>query len=118
MITYGSPRIHDVLRDLGRKVGENRVARIMRENGVAVLPRRGWRCVTTKADPRNSVAPNELDRDFTASTVNEKWGTDVTFVPTDEGWLYLASMIDLYNREVIGWAMCSGPQSLDSPRMT
>ena len=103
--TYGSPRIHDVLRDLGHKVGENRVARIMRENGVAVLPRRGWRCVTTKADPRNSVAPNELGRDFTASTVNEKWVTDVTFVATDEGWLYLASMIDLYNREVIGWAM-------------
>ena len=89
----------------GIRSARNRVARIMRENGVAVLPRRGWRCVTTKADPRNSVAPNELDRDFTASTVNEKWVTDVTFVPTDEGWLYLASMIDLYNREVIGWAM-------------
>ena len=51
------------------------------------------------------MASNELDRDFTASNVNEKWVTDVTFVPTDEGWLYLASMIDLYNREVIGWAM-------------
>jgi len=103
--TYGSPRIHDVLKDLGHKVGENRVARIMRENGIAVLPRRGWRCLTTKADPRNAVASNELDRDFTASKANEKWVTDVTFVPTDEGWLYLASMIDLYNREVIGWAM-------------
>lgn len=103
--TYGSPRIHDSLKDLGHKVGENRVARIMRENKLAVLPRRGWRCMTTKADPNNAVAANELDREFTATGINEKWVTDVTFVPTDEGWLYLASMIDLYNREVIGWAM-------------
>jgi len=66
------PGIHDVLRDLGYKVGKNRVARIMRENSLAVLPRRGWRYMTTKADPRNSVAPNALDRDFTASIVNEK----------------------------------------------
>ena len=56
----------------------------------------------TKADPRNSVAANELDRDFTATKADEKCVTDVTFVPTDEGWLYLASMIDLYNREGSG----------------
>ena len=84
--TYGSPRVHDTLKDLGHKVGDNRVARIMRENGLAVRPRRGWRCVTTKADPINAVADNELDQDFTAKNVNEKWVTDVTFVPTDEGW--------------------------------
>ena len=56
-------------------------------------------------DPSHGVEPNELNRDFEASRINEKWVTDVTFVPTDEGWLYLASMIDLYNREVVGWAM-------------
>ena len=103
--TYGSPRIFATLKELGHKIGKNRVTRIMKENGLIVLPRRGWRCVTTKANPNHAVAANELDRDFTASSVNEKWVTDVTFVPTDEGWLYLASMIDLYNREVVGWAM-------------
>ena len=103
--TYGSPRIHDLLRELGHKVGKNRVARLMRENGLAVQTRRGWRCSTTKADLNNAVSKNELNRDFTAHTMNEKWVTDVTFVPTDEGWLYLASVVDLYNREVVGWAM-------------
>lgn len=103
--TYGSPRIHATLKELGYKIAEKRVARIMQENAIVVLPERAWRCSTTKADPNNAVATNELDRDFTATAVNEKWVTDVTFVPTDEGWLYLASMIDLYNREVVGWAM-------------
>ncbi len=103
--TYGSPRIHDTLKDLGYKVGKNRVARLMRENGIAVNSGRTWRCTTTQADPNHLVAPNGLERDFTATGVNEKWVTDVTFVPTDEGWLYLASIIDLYNREVVGWAM-------------
>ncbi len=103
--TYGSPRVHATLKDLGYKVAKKRVARIMQENGLVVLPSRGWRCVTTQADPSHGVVPNELDRDFEASGINEKWVTDVTFVPTDEGWLYLASMIDLYNREVVGWAM-------------
>lgn len=103
--TYGSPRIRDALKDLGKKVGKNRVARLMRENGLSAHPKRAWRCVTTKADPNHPVAENELDRDFTATDVNEKWVTDVTFVDTDEGWLYLAPMIDLYNREVVGWAM-------------
>jgi len=103
--TYGSPRIHATLKELGYKIAEKRVARIMQENAIVVRPERAWRCSTTKADPNNAVAANELDRDFTATAVNEKWVTDVTFVPTDEGWLYLASMIDLYNREVVGWAM-------------
>jgi len=103
--TYGSPRIHATLKQLGHKIGAKRVARIMQGNGIVVRPERAWRCVTTNADPLNAVAANELDRDFIASAVNEKWVTDVTFVPTDEGWLYLASMIDLYNREVVGWAM-------------
>ena len=103
--TYGSPRVHASLKQLGHKVAKKRVARIMHENGLVVLPSRGWRCVTTKADPSHGVAANELARDFEASRINEKWVTDVTFVPTEEGWLYLASMIDLYNREVVGWAM-------------
>jgi len=70
-----------------------------------LLPRKGFRVSTTKADPLNAVAENKLDRDFSANKPNEKWVTDVTFLPTGEGWLYLAAMLDLYNREVVGWAM-------------
>ena len=103
--TYGSPRIHAELKALGHTISAKRVARIMRENALAALPGRIWRCVTTENDPSNAVASNGLNRVFTASSANEKWVTDVTFIPTDEGWLYLASIIDLYNREVVGWAM-------------
>ena len=103
--TYGSPRIHDALQDLGYQVGLNRVARIMRENGLSAHPRRAWRCVTTQSDPTHCVADNVLDREFSATDVNQKWVTDVTYIDTEEGWLYLAPMIDLYNREVVGWAI-------------
>jgi len=77
--TYGSPRVHATLKDIGHKVAKKRVARIMQENGLVVLPSRGWRCVTTQADPSHGVEPNELNRDFEASRINEKWVTDVTF---------------------------------------
>lgn len=103
--TYGSPRIHAELKALGHAISEKRVARIMRESSLVVPSGRLWKCATTEADPANAVARNELNREFSASSVNEKWVTDVTFVPTDEGWLYLASILDLYNREVVGWAM-------------
>ena len=103
--TYGSPRVHAALHKQGHTVGVNRVSRLMRQNGLSVKPRRKVRCATTQADPNNSVMANELDRVFQASAPNEKWVTDVTFVPTQEGWLYLAPIIDLFNREVVGWAM-------------
>lgn len=103
--TYGSPRVHAALAAAGVGAGLNRVARLMRENRLCVRPRRGFRCTTTVRDPAHAVAPNTLDRDFHATAPNEKWVTDVTFVPTDEGWLYLATMLDLYNREIVGWAM-------------
>lgn len=102
--TYGSPRVHIELKKQGWEVGLNRVSRLMQENGICVKPRRGYRC-TTQADPSHPVVANELDRDFSATAFNEKWVTDVTNVPTDEGWLYLATMLDLYNREIVGWAM-------------
>jgi len=103
--TYGSPRIHDALQKLGHRVAEKRVARIMQENKLFVVSSPTWRCRTTQSDPTHGVANNELNRDFSATRINEKWVTDVTFIPTDEGWLYLAAMLDLYNREVVGWAM-------------
>lgn len=79
------------------------MARLIRENGIKVLPRRGYRVSTTKSDPANEVAPNTLNRDFTAKAPDDKWVTDVTFIKTDECWLYLAVILDLYNREVVGW---------------
>lgn len=103
--TYGSPRTHQELIKWGVVVGENRVAKLMRENNIKVRPRRGYRVSTTKSDPANEVTSNTLDRDFTATAPNQKWVTDVTYVQTDESWLYLAAILDLYNREVVGWAM-------------
>lgn len=102
--TYGSPRVHAELLAEGWRVGVNRVSRLMRENGVRVRPVKAF-CRTTRSNPDHAVAPNVLARDFTADAPNTKWVGDVTFVPTGEGWLYLATMVDLYNREVVGWAM-------------
>ena len=102
--TYGSPRVHAELVNSGIMVGVNRVARLMRENGLIVRPRRAFRCTTTQRDPAHAVAPNTLARQFDVDGQNKAWVTDVTFVPTGEGWLYLATVLDLGNREVVGWA--------------
>lgn len=103
--TYGSPRIHKELQANGHRVGEKRVARLMSENGLVVRSKPAFRCTTTQSDPTHAVAPNILDRDFNAAKPNEKWVTDTTYINTSEGWLYLAAILDLYNREVVGWAM-------------
>jgi transposase InsO family protein len=102
--TYGSPRIHRTLQDEGRTAGRNRVARIMRTNGIrAVQPRRKKR--TTDSNHAFPIAKNLVDRNFEAITANEVWLTDITYIETDEGWLYLAAVLDVYSRKVVGWAM-------------
>lgn len=102
--TYGSPRIHQTLQDEGRTVGRNRVARIMRENGIqAVQPRRKKR--TTDSNHAFPIAKNLLDRRFTTVTADEVWLADITYIETDEGWLYLAAVLDVYSRKIVGWAM-------------
>ena len=103
--TYGSPRVHAALVAEGVKVGRHRVARLMRREGLRVRPRRPFRCRTTVRNPAHAVAPNELAREFEAAEPGQKWVGDVSYVPTGEGWLYTATVLDLYNREVIGWAM-------------
>ena len=104
--TYGSPRVHAALVAEGLPVGRHRVARLMRQDGLCGRRRRAFRPPrTTLRDPAHPVAPNVLERDFVADGPNEKWVTDVSFIPTDEGWLYLATILDLYNREVVGWSM-------------
>jgi len=102
--TYGSPRIHAELRAQGIVCSRGRVARLMRLNGV--MARRRKRCkVTTKVDARLPVAPNLLARDFTADRPNTKWLADITYIDTYEGWLYLATVLDIYSRRIVGWSM-------------
>ena len=101
---YGSPRIHQELRSQAQPVSRKRVARLMRELGISAdLPRR--HCVTTNSDHDQPIAANVIDRDFTASAPNQKWATDITYIPTDEGFLYLSAIEDLFSRKIVGWAM-------------
>jgi transposase InsO family protein len=100
---YGSPRVHAELKAAGECVGRKRVARLMREKKLAARTRRRFRA-TTDSRHRFPVAPNVLRRDFTASAPNEAWVTDITFLWTAEGWLYLAVILDLFSRRVVGWA--------------
>jgi putative transposase len=103
---YGSPRIHAELRDQGITVSRKRVARLMREQGLSACRRR-HRTITTHSEPGARVAPNLLNQEFTATRPNEKWTGDMTAIWTYEGWLYLAVVLDLYSRRVIGWAMAA-----------
>ena len=102
--TYGSPRIYQALRNQGVVCSENRVARLMRLRGLQARQTKTYKTTTrrNKADP---VAPNVLKRDFEAERPNEIWLADITYIPTNEGWLYLAATMDLYSRRIVGWAM-------------
>jgi putative transposase len=102
--TYGSPRMTHDLREEGFAVGRRRVARLMRQNGLVARCKRRFRRTT---DSRHDwpVAPNMLEQDFTATAPNEKWAADISYVWTRERWLYLAVVIDLYARRVVGWSV-------------
>jgi putative transposase len=102
--TYGSPRIWNALRRQGHGVGEHRVARLMREAGIRAKTVKKWRA-TTHSTHGLPVAMNTLKRQFTVEAPNRVWAGDITYVWTAEGWLYLAVILDLYSRLVIGWAM-------------
>ena len=102
--TYGSPRVLDELIDQGFEIGRRRVARLMRELGLRGVSPRKFR-VTTDSDHNHAIAENLLARDFEAKRPNEKWVTDITYVWTSEGWLYLAIVMDLYSRRIVGWSM-------------
>ena len=103
--TYGSPRVHAELVASGVSVCENTVARVMREEGVRSVTARKFRCRTTDSAHAHPIADNVLGRDFGADLPDRKWAADVTYVETDEGWLYVAAVIDLCTRRVVGWAM-------------
>lgn len=102
--SYGYRRVHAALRLEGERCGQNRVARLMKQEGLYGRRRRRFRH-TTQSRHALPVAPNRLAQTFTASAPNEKWVTDITYIRTGEGWLYLAVVLDLYSRRVVGWAM-------------
>ena len=101
---YGSPRVYHELKAQDVACSENRVARLMRLRGLRAKQVRRYKS-TTKRNKKHPVAPNLLKRDFRADRPDHKWLTDITYVPTQEGWLYLAVILDLYNRGIVGWAM-------------
>jgi len=102
--TYGSPRIQAELNAQGITCSRGRVARLMRQNGLKARCRRRYR-VTTKADQHHQVVANVLDRDFTAQQPNQKWLADITYIDTHQGWLYLATVLDVFSRRIVGWSM-------------
>ncbi|MFD3678419.1 IS3 family transposase [Streptomyces sp. NPDC058613] len=102
---YGVPRVTAELRRQGRPVNHKRVARVMRENGIAGNSRRAGRRSLTKADTKAAPSPDLIGRDFTAAGPGTKIVGDITYIPTAEGWLYLASWLDLATREIIGYSM-------------
>ena len=104
---YGSPRVRMELRALGFPCGKHRVARLMREQNLAAQPRRAY-CLTTQSRHAEPIAPNRLARQFALThppTANGTWAADITYVPTAEGWLFLAVILDLASRRVVGWAL-------------
>ena len=101
---YGSPRVYKCLHNKGIKCGKNRVVRLMKENQIVSKTRKKYK-TTTNSRHNNPVYENILDRRFQVDKPNKVWVSDITYIWTDEGWLYLCVIIDLYSRKVVGWAM-------------
>ena len=103
--TYGSPNIHAELRDEGTRVGRKRVARLMRAASIRGVSRRRGFVVTTQRDPRQRPAPDLVKRQFTAAGPNALWVADMTYVPTWAGFIFLAIVLDVWSRRVVGWSI-------------
>jgi putative transposase len=101
--TYGSPRVRAELLEEGYSCGRHRVARLMQEARLQGIPKRRFRRTTIR-DHKLPVAPNRLQQDFTATSLNERWVSDITYIRTGEGWLYVAIILDLFSRKVVGWS--------------
>jgi len=102
---YGSPRVHAALQDQGRGTSRGRIERLMRRHGIRAIMATPRRVRTTDSRHALPIAPNLLARDFTAAAPNRVWLADITYIQTDQGWLYLAAIMDLYSRKIVGWAM-------------
>ena len=104
--TYGSPRMHAELREENLTVGRHRIARLMRDNGLKANQKRRFK-KTTDSHHGGPVSANLLDQDFSCDGPDQKWGVDISYVWTGEGWLYLAIVLDFYSRRIVGWATSS-----------
>jgi transposase InsO family protein len=102
---YGWPRVWRELRERGLRVGKQRVQRLMQQHGIRGRGKRRFRVMTTDSRHELPIAPNLLDRNFTVSAPNQVWTGDITYIQTDEGWLFLAVVIDLFSRRVVGWSL-------------
>jgi transposase InsO family protein len=102
--TYGAERVMQELRKQGRRVGKNRICRLMRQNHLKVKTTKRFK-VTTNSDHKRPVAPNLVQQEFTASAPNQLWTGDITYIWTLEGWLYLAVVLDVFSRRIVGWSM-------------
>jgi putative transposase len=101
---YGSPKIHGELQRRGKRHGKNRIVRLMRKDGLYSKTKRKFR-VTTDSNHSQPVAPNLLNREFSPARLNQVWVCDITYIWTAEGWLYLAIVMDLFSRTIVGWSM-------------
>ena len=105
--TYGRPRVHAELRYEGVRCSGKRVARLMREAGISRIPARRWRRGLTRRRPGVASHPDLVERRFSAPAPDRLWVADVSYIPTGEGWLYLATILDCYSRFIVGWSMAS-----------
>jgi transposase InsO family protein len=103
--TYGSPRMVQELRKEGRRHGRNRIARLMKQAGLCGRQKGRYRVQTTDSNHDQPIAPNRLAEAPKATAPNQLWVADITYIPTQEGWLFLAAILDLYSRKIVGWAM-------------
>jgi putative transposase len=108
---YGSPRVWQALKATGETVSQNTVAKVMRAQGLRGKVKRKFVPRTTDSAHAQPIAPNVLDRQFATDAPNRKWAGDITYIPTDEGWLYLAGVIDLHSRRIVGWSMAEHMQT-------
>lgn len=102
---YGSPKITKHMRFKGWAVSRPRVARMMRSEGIRSIVNKKFRCTTTDSNHQYPLAKNVLNRDFSADKIAEKWVSDLTYIPTKQGWLYLTIIMDLFDRKIVGWAL-------------
>lgn len=102
---YGSPKVYHELKALGEQVCENTVAKLMKQNGIYSIVKRRFRMRTTDSNHRYPIAANVLDQQFEQSVLNQTWCADITYIATDEGWLYLSAVMDLCSRKIVGWSM-------------
>ncbi len=111
---YGSPKIREELTSRGWTVSRPRVARMMRSEGLMSIISKRYRCTTTDSNHSLPIADNLLNRDFSANRPGQKWVSDITYVPTKQGWVYLTIILDLFDRKVVGWALSTTMTTMDT----